>query len=509
MKISSLFRKAVRFAASLAACLSMAAPAAAAGAEGDASLIAPADARADLDALYDGLRRAHFDLYARRPKPAYDQLYRRTRESFRTPVTRLELVRRLQAFTAFGRIAHARIDETYAAYGAHMATGGRTFPLELRIVGDRMFVRSDRSGTDAARPGDQVLSIEGVPARERLRRSWKHLSADNAYMAAALLELDLPMTLWLEAGAREAYQVTISRDGRSRRIVLPARTRAEMASVAVSPGLDLGAKDRTWRMLDDRVAYLRPGPFYNAAPDAADPYDVSGFRAFVDEAFGGIRRAGAQALLIDLRDNPGGDSSFSDLMVGWFADRPYSFASAFQIKVSPETVASNAARLPQSPSGSISHQFAALFETARTGEVVRFDPPQAQPRSGDRFDGEVYVLINRNSYSNAVAVAATVQDYGFGTILGEETSDLATTYGAMESFTLPRSGVRVGYPKAFIVRPDGSLAPRGVRPDAPLTTPVIETPSDVVLSRAHAVVLRGLDVGDAQPRPASPDKPAA
>ena len=89
-----------------------------------------------------------------------------------------------------------------------------------------------------------------------------------------------------------------------------------------------------------------------------------------------------------------------------------------------------------------------------------------------------------------MAVAATVQDYRFGTIIGEETSDLATTYGAMETFTLKRTGIPVGFPKAYIIRPSGSLEARGVVPDESIETPVVEGPDDPVLQRAREIAIR-------------------
>jgi C-terminal processing protease CtpA/Prc len=114
----------------------------------------------------------------------------------------------------------------------------------------------------------------------------------------------------------------------------------------------------------------------------------------------------------------------------------------------------------------------------------------AAPRPGKRYSGRVFLLINRHSYSNTVTVAALAQDYGFARILGEETADLATTYGAMESFELPRTGITVGFPKALIVRPSGDLAPRGVVPDVAIATPVVESADDPVLQRALEIVAR-------------------
>lgn len=101
-------------------------------------------------------------------------------------------------------------------------------------------------------------------------------------------------------------------------------------------------------------------------------------------------------------------------------------------------------------------------------------------------------MINRHSYSNAVLFAAIVQDYGFGKILGEETSDLATTYGAMEHFQLQHSKLKVGFPKAFIIRPSGDESIRGVVPDKIIRTPILESSKDSVLQQALEIVKKSI-----------------
>lgn len=478
-----------------AAALAAAAPAwsaQAAAPAADEARIAPGEIRADFDALYQGLQQAHVDLYARSGRAAYDRLYRRMRRGFTRPLTRFETAVRFQHFVAFGRVAHARIDAAYAAYAAFRGRGGKAFPLLLRVVGGRAFVVDDRSGTAGIAVGDEVLRLDGRPIAEVLARCRRNLSADTDYMAAALIELDLPMLLWLEDGERERFTVRLRHaGGRTADIVVPARTRAEMQTGSGNqpPRLDLAASDHTARMLGPRLAYLRPGAFYNAEPGAADPYDNRAFRRFIDEAFEGFLRAGADRLIVDLRDNPGGDSAFSDLMLGWFADRPWRFASAFRIKASPQAMESNRRRLETATGAAaeVTRRFAEAYAGARPGQLVDFPIQPGEPRTGPRFTGRVFVLVNRNSFSNAVAVAATIQDYRFGTILGEETSDLATTYGAMETFTLPRTGITVGFPKAHIVRPNGDLTPRGVVPDIAIETPLWEGPDDPVLTRATAL----------------------
>lgn len=102
-----------------------------------------------------------------------------------------------------------------------------------------------------------------------------------------------------------------------------------------------------------------------------------------------------------------------------------------------------------------------------------------------------YVLVNRHSYSNAVLVAATIQDFGFGKILSEETADLASTYGALEKFTLPNTGPEVSIPKARILRPNGNAAARVVIPDVAIATPLVTGEQDIVLQQALAITASG------------------
>ena len=62
---------------------------------------------------------------------------------------------------------------------------------------------------------------------------------------------------------------------------------------------------------------------------------------------------------------------------------------------------------------------------------------------GTILNGAAYAIDGFRAFidkaSNVAGMAAQVQDYGFGAFMREPTADLATTYGAVESFTLPHS----------------------------------------------------------------------
>lgn len=450
----------------------------------------PAELRADFTAMYQGLKSGAFDLFAFTPQPVMDTAFRRELKRLDRPMTKLEAEIRFEAFAALAHQGHARVDAPYAAWEARRAAGGRAFPLAIRVADGRVYVARNASGLGEIAPGDELLAMNGQSMPAWLQRAERHVSAETPRMAHSLMEYDFPVYVWIELGDPDGFDIRLRKpDGRVLALRLPARTRAEMTAAAAKapPSLNLDEPLRESRVLDGGVGYLRPGPFYNAeAKTGAEEWDVSGFSAFVDAAFGKFQAAGVDRIIIDLRGNPGGDNLFSDPMIAWFADRPFRFFSEFKVKVSPESTRSNADRIANDAeaAGPVSRQYAGMYAHARDGEVVDFVMPMAQPRQGGRFKGKVFLLIDRQSYSNSVSVAALVQDYHFATVIGEETSDVAAAYGAMEQFTLPATGIKVGYPKAHIIRASGDRTVRGVVPDIAIRIPVVQTPADEVLQQA-------------------------
>jgi C-terminal processing protease CtpA/Prc len=448
-----------------------------------------ADVRADFKQLYQMLQDSHADLYARRSKPQFDALYQQMRKGFDETMQLNDIRTAFQRFVAYGRVAHARIDEASTAYEQFRVSGGKAFPLHVRMQNGRAYVAINLSSNQQIAVGDELVTLDGKPLRTLLPLLGEYVSADNPYLRDTLMEHQFPRLIWQLWGAKQQFKLRIVKtDGSQRTVQVTAisRTQTEAALMQQPASFELSWDKREARMIDDKLAYLRPGPFYNNDAAANDPWDNRSFVRFIDDAFRSFRKAGAQRLLIDLRDNPGGDNSFSDAMVAWFATKPFKFCSAFRIKLSEAAIASNAKRLPDAPPDSISHRLAAAYAAHKIGDNFDFDMPIAMPRQGERFAGKVYMLINRHSYSNTVNVAALAQDYRFARILGEETSDLASTFGAMEQFSLVRTGIVVSFPKALIIRPSGDRKARGVIPDIEIQTPIVTSEKDVVLQRAVA-----------------------
>lgn len=456
--------------------------------------LSPEIVRSDLSALYSNLREAHYDLYAHRSKREYDRYYRELWASVRAPMGPVAASILFQKFVAYGRIGHARIDAPVAGFVSNVRSGGKMLPLFIRVDDGRVILTDAAEETGTLRPGTEVLAIDGVPIRQVLARLAIHVSAERPYMVHAQMEKSFPALLWIEHGPVDSAVVTARIAGKRVEVQVKAVTleqrRALAAKFRAGPAIDLSTRE--YKALTQGVAYLRPGPFFNTGQAAGNPapsYEASGFRSFIDDSFRKILASGATDLLIDLRDNPGGDNSFSDPMIAWFADRPFRFASSFRLKASAATKAEYARRRASGESidPDLERQMATEAGQAN-GTQYRYELPMVSPRAELRFRGRVWVLVNRHSYSNAASVAALIQDYGFGKVIGEETADVASNYASVQHFTLPATGVTVTYPKSHFVRPNGRDEVAGVKPDFHIARPPVTAAEDVALSAALGVI---------------------
>lgn len=487
-----------RLASVVLACLllSLAPPSHAQQPAGCADCLSRQEAREDLQTLYDTLQQEHVDLFARRTKADYDAHVARLMASITGPVPAAQFHLIVQDALAFGRIGHARTDAVLGDAIGHIRSGGRIIPLSVRYRGDSMITDEwAMAEGDALPPGSRITRIGGLDVSGFEDRLRPMISADTDLLLRSQVERLMPGLVYLVFGDVDTLRVDyVGTDGAEGSVAVPATGIQDMYAMQDARPVPRPARDpsqRVFRDLGNGVFYLQPGPFY-ATPEergeSGEDYQIGPYKTFVEKAFAALAASGAQSLVIDLRDNPGGDTSFSDLVVARLVEEPYRFASRYEIRAGANTKASWADKAFEP--GSLLANIAQTIADAGEGARVRVELPPVQPIRSDAFDGPVFALVNRHSFSNAAVVAALMQDLDIATIVGEETADLATTYGAVERFSLPHSGATIEYPKAYMVRPSGDETVRGVVPDIAIApTPVGES-RDVMLDAAVAEALR-------------------
>ncbi|GAA4371813.1 S41 family peptidase [Hymenobacter koreensis] len=430
-----------------------------------------ADIKSDLAYCYETIAKAHYNLYAYTSKRKFDKTYAALKQSItQDSVGLLETTRIFQKLTAIANTGHCEVDFPAGSYIAYAQQGGTVFPLELALEDGVAYVRKNFSSNAALKPGTQIISIDQIPVGKILARIHPYLSAERVYFKNTKLELySFPRLYWSLLGAKPSFTVQL-KDARGE-MISHEITAIPVMEYETRRGGEILSSERAFKYLND-VGYLNPGPFGSALPDGE-----ARFKRFIDSVFTDLQAQKTSTLLIDLRNNPGGHNAYSDYLIAYFADKPFRWHSAFQLKSS--AVLKEQSR-PQN-TAEVTDDYTKAILSHADGEVYAYSFPLQQPAPAPkRFTGKVLVLINRQSYSMAAVSAALIQDYGFGKIVGEETGDVPTMYGSQFSFVLPRTKLVVKVPKGYFVRPNGSTKLAGVQPDYPVRDHLLDEEDEVL-----------------------------
>ena len=403
----------------------------------------------DLEYLRQLLVDAHYDVYAYITEQEFESAYLCTKSSIASDsLNLLETIKLYQGLISKINIGHTGIDFPAQLYVQYAPEGGAVFPLEIAIEYDKPLVRKNWSGNHIINIGSEILSINGVPMATILSRIYTQISAESIYLKNAKLELySFPRYYWLVFGKQDNFEVETKYNG----II----SKHKLKAVDVIEGFEMKRTEiingKRELVFYGHSAYLNPGNF--AGNEVV-------YRQFIDSAFVQINNAHSRNLIIDLRNNGGGNDSFSDYLVSYFASNPFKWNSSFTLKTSQQL--KSYVRANSDTTSDYNQQILAHDN----GEIFSYAFPEYQPQPNHKqFKGKVYVLVNRQSHSQAAVMAAQVQDYNFGVVVGEETGDYPTLYASIFPVKLPNTGITVNISKGYIVRVNGNTQEKGVVPD--------------------------------------------
>ena len=428
----------------------------------------------DLAFLLQTLDEVHPGAFTQMPRAAFVQALDSLGGTVDGTQTRLDLFLALQPVVARLRDGHTSVVYPSEERTRARESGAVFFPIRVALREGQIIARSQAGGVAV---GDTISAIDGVSGAEWTRYVSALRSGESQAMQEAHAERWFP---WLVA--------LTDRDGSPFRVTVGDRTE----SLAPVPSDTLTARRRA----------AQPGArwSYRTQPDGVGVLTLRSFSGdlptFLDGAVADARRDSARGLVVDLRDNPGGDSRNVQALVARITDQPYRLMSRSEHRRSDQY----GRRWPQEFIGSpflrgmlrvvpvhrlhpVSRgYYATPVGENQTTEMPLTEPAPPPPPQAERFVGPVAVVTSRYSASASVVFAAVVQDHDLGTVVGEETGEWATMHGEAYYTDLPHSRLLVGVSTYRLVRPSGDDGPGGVVPDVPVA-------ADGALDHAVRVIL--------------------
>lgn len=326
----------------------------------------------------------------------------------------LEILRRFVAGLWDG---HAGVDG-----GPRETPGPLLFPFTLADVREGIVVHgvhdSARAG-DALLPGDRILAIDGVEIE-----AWNEERAATAFASTAPARRNRALRSIHRGTSAAAVTVRRQREQQSPMEVELACVKG--GTPIPTPLLPLWRPER--RILENGVGYLRPASF--VAEEGAAQELRAHFESFQAES----PPQGIRALILDLRDNPGGTDLLGQALVRHLIDRPVVYYEL----------------------------------SRRRGDAWPEPMPHEIEPDDPRFLGPLVCLINEGTFSVADNVAACLRaTRPQTTFIGRPTGGGT---GAPRVVTLPNTRVAVRFCTMRVRDANHDwIEGRGTLPDRPVT----------------------------------------
>jgi hypothetical protein len=407
-------------------------------------LLSREDVLADLDGWMAGLRALNPDLSLRADVRQLDAVGDRIRTELTGPMTRREAWLHLAQLNPYLHDGHAGVQMPHyrEALETHLQAGGRIVPVEVRFAPDRSLRVLSVAAGDAVRRGDELRSINGHDTQEMITRMSALAIGDTAEGQRAWVERRFAMLYWYLYGDTGQYDLMVRRGARTcvRQVRMPGAATLPEALQARPSAQELFGS----RVLSGDIGYLRV--------DGFDPDQKEAFASFTQAAFAEFKARAIRALIVDVRENGGGDDPLWEQgLVDHFTRTPYVQLSHYVQRITRDNAD------PGDVVGAL-----------RNADYTQlFTPPALDPV---RFGGPVYILDGPYSYSATIQFIVASQDYHLARIAGEETAALSCQTGQVKPIEMPRTGLAATTPIIAYTRPSGHGCDRGVIPDVSIAT---------------------------------------
>lgn len=400
--------------------------------------LSPAQLQVDLQSLRAFIDATHPDINHSASPQLLEQTYADLAASLNKPLTASQFWLKVAKLNPLFNDGHwsVNLPETELDLPRFINKIGGGFPFEVHVKPDgELTVLALAGGAATPWQGAVIETINGVAAPLLTRQLLALRHGDNAINRANLLGPSFQLYYASLFGAPAEFTLQLKQQDQLTELKIAASAHA---AVLGRDGSDF-ADFFSFQPIDSATAYLKLGTF--SFPDEQQ------VGTFTKNVFSQLQQSGVKNLIIDVRENRGGnDSVWLEHVLPYLATQPYRVGSHSRKKV----IASRA---------SVAEPVGEVID----GQVNRWYQPQLT--NPLHFNGKVVLLTGRRTYSSAVQFANVMQDFGFATVAGEASYARARSTGGIQFFTLPHSKLLVIVPRFWLARPQGGFTEQLQTPD--------------------------------------------
>ena len=413
------------------------------------------------------LEEGHAGLYRYTPKKELDDQFDAIGKSLIQPLTEIEYFRLLAPLIGNINDGHTRI---YFSAGLESSLQDQPtlFPFKLRFINGKAYLFRNYSENEGLVMGSELLSVNNRPVAGIIDLMLPLVTRDAHVETARFRRMESTVlfgslyTALFGPTASYAIEYREPGGGDVKKISVKGIRPKDLNSVFALRYPDAAAQlppiQLEWKK-DIAVLTVRTfgsGPYQSAK--------IS-YPTFLRDAFQELENKGTRHLIIDLRDNGGGDDAYGKILFAHLMDKPFEYYQHLRLKQAEYSffkytdVPPERAKLP-------ANQFKKNDEG--TYDLTFHPNLGVQQPLPPNFKGKVYVLINGNSFSGTGECTSLIHYHKKAVFIGEECGSgyYGNTSGFMPELTLPNTRLRVRIPLLlYTMAVSGYPGDRGIIPD--------------------------------------------
>jgi hypothetical protein len=423
---------------------------------------------ADFRIARQALEEGHSGIYRYTSKKELDRLFDQAEKSLTKPMSVVEFYRVLAPVVAAIKCGHTEVSLPKDCFEALTAKNG-VLPLQVRVLDGKVYVWRDLSGKADSLTGKEIRSVNGTTAAKIVEKMLAATSGDGDIEVSRMgrlngwafsrqlvafvgLEGPFDLVLW---DSKEKNDINVHVEGGDlARLEETARSKFPEDQRAKSNG--------QFKFLDKgKIAVLRVREF----AEFADAEQKKSLEAFFQESFDAMSKKETKSLILDLRNNGGGQDKLGKLLLSYLLDKPFKYYEDLVINARKFTF-QKYADLPEVPEDAV--------ERLANGKYRAVNHPNLgmQQPSKPVFAGKVLVLINAGCFSTTAEFLSLAHFHKRAEFIGEESGGgyNGNTSGVVPALTLPNTKLIVYVPLvSYHLAVSGyEHTARGVLPDYPI-----------------------------------------
>lgn len=440
-------------------------------------MFTPKELKEDFDFLIKTMEEVHPNLYYAVDKNMFVKESITLRNSIKKPMSAIDFYKITAPLITKLKDGHTSLRLPFISIDKYMQESGKAFPYDISIKDNKLWIIKDTTNKNNIPVGAEILSINNIKSKDVINEGLKYLSGEKTNFRMKALEIYFPFMYWTLYGKSDTYIVEY---------IINYDKRIVTVDGATYNGINayMEFRGNTQGTVNNYSFYTIPE--INAGViDFRSFTNFEAFEKFLDTTFGQINKDKLSNLIIDIRENGGGNSSLGDLLTCYITDKNFASYSRVDEKGSNQIIdrykaeGQNVQVTEDGNSAAIRN--GSYFKKITVGAINTSYCEEGIPYYiKDKFKGNVYLLTSSYTFSSATDFASIFKDYKLGTIIGEETGGLATSYGDVYSFKLPNTNLDAGVSYKYFVRPSGSEdMSSGVIPDYEVSQNIDDIKTDI------------------------------